>query len=569
VGISSWSIKTKLLGTVGLLVASIVAVCGMSLYALAKIDQELNVLYEQRTRPVAWLGEIYGLQLQNIQELDRALSIQSAAATAAASEQIAANRPVIQQRMHDWDSIIHTQEGRKLHDEIARTRGELVAATDEAHGALAAGNYSGARKIRDEKIEPAFETVRKTIATALEFQLGRAKESRDTANALYQSQRNGVIGIAVVGIATSLVLALMLIRSLMTSLSAAVSVSANIAQGRLGNRVVIRSQDELGKLLQSLQQMDAKLHDIVSSVSVAADSVGVATRQLSQGNDDLSNRTQEQAAAIEETAASMEQMTATVKQNADNARHANQLAAGARSQAEKSGAVVSQAVMAMEEINESSRRIADIIGVIDEIAFQTNLLALNAAVEAARAGEQGRGFAVVATEVRSLAQRSATAAKEIKHLINDSVDKVQSGTELVGSSGTVLTEIMESVKKVSDIVAEISAASEEQATGIEQVNKAVTQMDESTQQNAALVEEAAAASKSIESQAGLLVSQMSFLRQRKRGTEAGAAIRVGDQPGQEVGTGRAHGSTGEPAASGGEARAQALRAIRAFGKSQR
>ena len=509
-GISSWSIKTKLLGTVGLLVASIVAVCGMSLYALAKIDQELNVLYEQRTRPVAWLGEIYGLQLQNIQELDRALSIQSAAATAAASEQIAANRPVIQQRMHDWDSIIHTQEGRKLHDEIARTRGELVAATDEAHGALAAGNYSGARKIRDEKIEPAFETVRKTIATALEFQLGRAKESRDTANALYQSQRNGVIGIAVVGIATSLVLALMLIRSLMTSLSAAVSVSANIAQGRLGNRVVIRSQDELGKLLQSLLQMDAKLHDIVSSVSVAADSVGVATRQLSQGNDDLSNRTQEQAAAIEETAASMEQMTATVKQNADNARHANQLAAGARSQAEKSGAVVSQAVMAMEEINESSRRIADIIGVIDEIAFQTNLLALNAAVEAARAGEQGRGFAVVATEVRSLAQRSATAAKEIKHLINDSVDKVQSGTELVGSSGTVLTEIMESVKKVSDIVAEISAASEEQATGIEQVNKAVTQMDESTQQNAALVEEAAAASKSIESQAGLLVSQMSF-----------------------------------------------------------
>ena len=509
-GVSSWSIRTKLLGTVGLLVASIVAVSAMGLYALAKTDQDLGTLYEQRTRPVAWLGEIYGLQLQNIQELDRALSIQTAAATKAATDQIAANRPLIQQRLDDWNTIIRTEEGHRLHDEIVRTRVDLVTATDEVHAALDAGNFNGARKIRDEKIEPAFDSVRKSISTALEFQLGRAKEARDAADALYKTDRNWVIAIGLVGIAISVTLALLLIRSIMASLGTAVAVSSNIAQGRLGNPIRVRSKDELGKLLVSLQQMDAKLHDIVSSVSVAADSVGVATKQLSQGNDDLSNRTQEQAAAIEETAASMEQMTATVKQNADNARHANQLAAGARSQAERSGSVVSQAVLAMEEINESSRRIADIIGVIDEIAFQTNLLALNAAVEAARAGEQGRGFAVVATEVRSLAQRSATAAKEIKQLINDSVAKVQSGTELVGSSGTVLTDIMESVKKVSDIVAEISAASEEQATGIEQVNRAVTQMDESTQQNAALVEEAAAASKSIEAQAGMLVSQISF-----------------------------------------------------------
>ncbi len=509
-GISSWSIRTKLLGTVGLLVASIVAVCGMSLYALTKTNQDLDTLYEQRTRPIAWLGELYALQLQDIQELDHALSIQTPAAARVATDQIAANRPQIQQYMDDWNSLIRTEEDRSLHDEIARTRAELVTATDAAHAALDAANYSGASKIRGEKIEPAFGSVRKSIATALELQLGRAKEARDAADALYRTHRNWVIGIALTSIAASLTLALMLIRSMMASLSTAVSVSANIAQGRLGNKIAIRSKDELGKLLLSLQQMDAKLHGIVSSVSVAADSVGVATKQLSQGNDDLSNRTQEQAAAIEETAASMEQMTATVKQNADNARHANQLAASARTQAEKSGAVVSQAVAAMEEINESSRRIAAIIGVIDEIAFQTNLLALNAAVEAARAGEQGRGFAVVATEVRSLAQRSATAAKEIKQLINDSVDKVQSGTQLVSSSGTVLTEIMESVKKVSDIVAEISAASEEQASGIEQVNKAVTQMDESTQQNAALVEEAAAASKSIEAQAGMLVSQISF-----------------------------------------------------------
>jgi len=509
VSISSWSIRTKLLGTVGLLVASIVAVGGMSLYGLAKTDEDINVLYEERTRPIAWLGDLYGLQLQNIQELDRAMVIQTPEATDAATAQIAANRPLIQKHLDDWSALIRTDESRRLHGDIEATRAALVTATDEAHAALDAGNFSLARKVRDEKVEPAFDSVRNSITAALALQLTRAAELRDSADALYRTDRNWVIGIAVVSIALSLTLALLLIRSIMVSLGAAVSVSANIAEGRLGNQVAIRSQDELGKLLLSLKQMDAKLHDIVAGVSVAADSVGVATKQLSQGNDDLSNRTQEQAAAIEETAASMEQMTATVKQNADNARHANQLAAGARSQAERSGAVVSQAVAAMQEINESSRRIADIIGVIDEIAFQTNLLALNAAVEAARAGEQGRGFAVVATEVRSLAQRSATAAKEIKQLINDSVDKVQSGTELVGSSGAVLTEIMDSVKKVSDIVAEISAASEEQAAGIEQVNRAVTQMDESTQQNAALVEEAAA-SKSIEAQAGTLVAQISF-----------------------------------------------------------
>ena len=217
-------------------------------------------------------------------------------------------------------------------------------------------------------------------------------------------------------------------------------------------------------------------------------------------------------------------MTATVKKNADNARQANQLASGARGQAERGGEVVSRAVGAMTAINDSSRKIADIISVIDEIAFQTNLLALNAAVEAARAGEQGRGFAVVASEVRSLAQRSATAAKEIKDLIGDSVEKVRSGSELVDESGKVLGEIMESVKKVSDIVAEIAAASEEQAQGIDQVNNAVTQMDDTTQQNAALVEEAASAAKSMEQQAQQLVAQISFFRSSKMAASASSRV---------------------------------------------
>ncbi len=263
-------------------------------------------------------------------------------------------------------------------------------------------------------------------------------------------------------------------------------------------------------LKDSINGTISDLRRIVADIRNSADSIGSSAGELSRGNADLSQRTEEMASSLEETASSMEQMTSTVRQNADNARQANQLAAGAREQAEKGGDVVGKAVSAMAAINDSSKEIADIIGVIDEIAFQTNLLALNAAVEAARAGEQGRGFAVVAAEVRNLAQRSAGAAKEIKNLIKDSVDKVDEGSRLVDESGKTLEEIVNSVKKVSDIIAEIAAASEEQSAGIDQVNKAVTQLDEVTQQNAALVEEAAAASESMDEQAQGMLSLMGF-----------------------------------------------------------
>jgi PAS domain S-box-containing protein len=299
------------------------------------------------------------------------------------------------------------------------------------------------------------------------------------------------------------------------------------ADGDLTARLDAQSmQGDLRRMGDSINELLASMSDIVVKVKQAASEVHRGAEEISAGNTNLSQRTEQQSSSLEETASSMEEMTSTVKQNADNAGQANQLASAARDQAEKGGMVVGKAVKAMTEINESSKKIADIISVIDEIAFQTNLLALNAAVEAARAGEQGRGFAVVASEVRSLAGRSATAAKEIKDLIQDSVKKVEDGSVLVTQSGQTLEQIVASVKKVSDIVAEIAAASREQSSGIEQVNRAVVQMDETTQQNAALVEEATAASQSMANQA----RDLSQMMNRYRIGEAAAAASAAPRP---------------------------------------
>ncbi|HML77723.1 methyl-accepting chemotaxis protein [Geobacter sulfurreducens] len=293
------------------------------------------------------------------------------------------------------------------------------------------------------------------------------------------------------------------------ALAEAIAASEKIAAGDLTTTIEVKSQDETGKLLTALSHMNESLSHIVSEVRTGADSIATATEQISAGNVNLSQRTEEQASALEETASSMEELTSTVKQNADNAQQANQLAVTASDVAVRGGDVIGKVVTTMEGITASSRKIADIITVIDGIAFQTNILALNAAVEAARAGEQGRGFAVVAGEVRSLAQRSAAAAKEIKSLIEDSVGKVEDGSRLVTEAGTTMQEIVTSIKRVADIMAEISAASLEQSSGIEQVNTAITQMDDVTQQNAALVEEAAAAAESLAEQANAMVEMVS------------------------------------------------------------
>ena len=384
--------------------------------------------------------------------------------------------------------------------------GPLMDAYEAAFVPLTA--RAGELKAVERSLNARLPELKQTGAAAIQQLQERVLPiAKASAEAAAESARTAILGGGVAVAAVLVVLLLWIGVDVTRSLARSIRLLEAVAQGDLSARLGTGAQrgDEFGRLARAVENMRdsmlTRITGVIENIRETASSVEARADEISSGNANLSQRTEAQASSLEETASSMEEMTSTVKQNADNATHAKQLAAGARTQAESGGAVVNSAVAAMGDINDASKHIADIIGVIDEIAFQTNLLALNAAVEAARAGEQGRGFAVVAGEVRSLAQRSADAAKQIKALIVDSVKKVEEGTRLVDASGATLEEIVTAVKKVSDIIAEIAAASNEQSAGIEQVNKAITQMDEVTQQNAALVEEAASASEDMRAKA--------------------------------------------------------------------
>jgi len=369
-----------------------------------------------------------------------------------------------------------------------------------------------ATEVLMKEARPAEQKLLDALNENIELQKANNKVDVGLASEAYQSARTLTLTLTGLAMLLGAAIAWFVARSITGPIGEAVKVAQTVAAGGLTSRIEVASKDETGQLLQALKDMNDSLVNIVGQVRTGTDTIAAASSQIASGNLELSSRTEQQASSLEETASSMEEMTSTVKQNADNARQANQLAISASEVAVKGGAVVSQVVDTMESINASSKKIVDIIGVIDGIAFQTNILALNAAVEAARAGEQGRGFAVVASEVRNLAQRSAAAAKEIKTLIGDSVEKVDTGAKLVDQAGSTMQAIVESIKSVTDIMGEITAASQEQTSGIEQINQAIAQMDEVTQQNAALVEEAAAAAGALQDQAGSLAQVVSVFK---------------------------------------------------------
>jgi methyl-accepting chemotaxis protein len=358
----------------------------------------------------------------------------------------------------------------------------------------------------------AYYAVLASMAKMTEANVKGAGLARESAGHTYDNARTATVAVVLVAVVLALFLGVWVIRQITRPLALAVRAAQGFAAGDLTHVMRTEGDDEPAQLLRAMESMRGNLSQVVANVRQGSESVASASAEIAQGNNDLSARTEQQASALEETAASMEELNSTVHQNADNARQANQLAAQASSVAVQGGEVVGQVVETMKGINDASRKIADIISVIDGIAFQTNILALNAAVEAARAGEQGRGFAVVASEVRSLAGRSAEAAKEIKTLINASVERVEQGTSLVDKAGSTMSEVVASIKRVTDIMGEISAASNEQSAGVSQVGEAVAQMDQTTQQNAALVEQMAAAASSLKSQASDLVQVVAVFK---------------------------------------------------------
>ncbi|WP_431273555.1 methyl-accepting chemotaxis protein [Variovorax ureilyticus] len=418
----------------------------------------------------------------------------------------------LQKNVAEYEKLVSEPEEREIFPVFKKTLAGYAAEHEKVVALSRAQKKDGATAvIRGESLK-LNRDLNEMLDKLAAVNLAGANKASQTADAVYASARAWVIGLLIGSVAAGLMLAVVIARLVSRPLSEAVKVAQSVAAGDLTSRIDVETTDETGMLLSALKEMNGSLVKIVGEVRTGTDTIATASSQIATGNQDLSSRTEEQASSLEETAASMEELTSTVKQNADNARQANQLAVSASEVAVRGGSVVSQVVDTMGSINASSRKIVDIIGVIDGIAFQTNILALNAAVEAARAGEQGRGFAVVASEVRNLAQRSAAAAKEIKTLIGDSVDKVEEGSKQVAEAGRTMDEIVDSVKRVTDIMGEITAASQEQTSGIEQVNQAITQMDQVTQQNAALVEEAAAAAGSLQEQATSLVKAVSIFR---------------------------------------------------------
>ncbi|MGX9713779.1 methyl-accepting chemotaxis protein [Janthinobacterium lividum] len=410
------------------------------------------------------------------------------------------------------EALISSPEEKELFRLVSEQRKVYLDSRAQVSKLKADGQEAEAEKAFQGIFVPGSTKYLKVVNDMLQHQRASIDKTAREIDEVAKTSRNLLLTLAVLALGFGVVCAWLLTMGIVRPLRTAVDIARKVADGDLTAQIDASAKDETGQLLLALKDMNTSLLNIVGEVRTGTDSIATSSTEIAAGNQDLSSRTEEQAGSLEETASSMEELTSTVKQNADNARQANQLAASAAQVAVKGGEVVAQVVGTMESINASSNKIVDIISVIDGIAFQTNILALNAAVEAARAGEQGRGFAVVASEVRNLAQRSASAAKEIKTLIGASVEQVNAGSMLVAQAGSTMNDIVDSVQRVSDIITEITAASSEQSVGIDEINRAIGQMDAVTQQNAALVEESAAAAESMQHQAHNLAQVVSVFK---------------------------------------------------------
>lgn len=505
-------IKSRLIFVIGFLSLLMILIGVLGLSSLSSVNESLRTVYEDRLVAMGQLDSV--IRGINRNQLVIAKTISGDPANIAkAMDEIDKTKVEVNKVWEEYAATFLTPEEKVFAAKFVSARKQFVEqGLNKAQEALRAQNIPLATELLQGKMELLFQEVNAPMTDLIKLQLRVGKQEYVASQTKYSTVRMMSIAMVLIGLVAGVVVGVWLVRGISGSLIYAVEIAQGIASGDLTQTIEVDSDNETGQLLSALKEMNASLVNTVSEVRTSTDTIATASSQIAAGNLDLSSRTEEQAASLEETASSMEELTSTVRQNAENAKQANQMVVSASDHAVKGGLVVAQMVDTMGSIKESSRKIVDIIGVIDGIAFQTNILALNAAVEAARAGEQGRGFAVVASEVRSLAQRSAAAAKEIKELIGDSVEKVDAGGRLVNETGESMNKIVTAVKQVTDIMSEIAAASAEQSSGIEQVNIAITQMDEVTQQNAALVEEAAAASSSMQDQAANLASTVAVFK---------------------------------------------------------
>jgi methyl-accepting chemotaxis protein len=503
----------------------IVVVIGIT--RLSAITESITLIGADRVPKVQKLADVTDDLNLIARELRNALIWEDAAKSKAALETAGQARERIGKNLDALAATITSEEGKKSLAAMSAARSAYLPVQQKFMDTVLAGNKAEAVDMLDEKLRPAQLAYIKALDHLKDMQIELISQAAEQGRHDYEQARLLMFGLLAGMALMGAWLGWWITRSITSPIAQAVDVAEKVAAGDLSSRIEVSTHDETGRLLAALKAMNHSLVGIVGTVRNSSDSIATGSAQIASGNADLSQRTEEQASALEETAASMEQLGSTVKQNADNARQANQMAMSASTVAIKGGEVVSQVVNTMKDINTSSKKISDIIGVIDGIAFQTNILALNAAVEAARAGEQGRGFAVVASEVRSLAQRSAEAAREIKTLIGASVERVEQGTTLVDQAGATMQEVVTAIQRVTDIMGEITSASAEQSAGVSQVGEAVSQMDQVTQQNAALVEESAAAAESLKQQARQLVDAVAVF---KLGHEAAAPAAVAARP---------------------------------------